>query len=78
MPQPNGDELEAKEEALEAWSQLPQSKPSKEALPPAGGGLEFFFGLFLNLFERIRTHKILSLVIIGLVILAIVWFSLWQ
>lgn len=78
MPQSNGDKLEAKQEALKAWAELPQSKPSKEALPPAGGGLEYFFGLFLNLFENIRQHKVLSFVIVGLVILAVVAFYLWQ
>ncbi len=32
-------ELPPDPEALEMWRQLPQNKPSRQALPPAAGGL---------------------------------------
>ncbi len=34
-------------DSLEQWKQLPQNKPSREALPPVGGGARFAFGLLI-------------------------------
>lgn len=39
--------LEEDHESLDAWSKLPQNKPSKEALPPAAGGTRLAWVLLL-------------------------------
>lgn len=41
------------QQAQDAWAKLPQRRPSREALPPAGGGLGAFFGLFAGLWAAI-------------------------
>ncbi len=42
------------QQARDAWEKLPQGTPSREALPPAGGGLGAFFGLFVGLWNGIK------------------------
>lgn len=39
------EELPPDPDALERWQQLPQHKPSKQALPPAAGGLRWTWWL---------------------------------
>ena len=39
------DELPYDPEALEEWRNLPQNKPSRQALPPAAGGTRFAWAL---------------------------------
>jgi hypothetical protein len=34
-------------ESLEKWRQLPHNRPSREALPPAAGGLRLATGLLI-------------------------------
>lgn len=42
MPQ---QELPPDPEAVEKWQKLPQNKPTRQALPPAAGGLRWAWGL---------------------------------
>jgi len=65
VPKDSADNLQAKRDALDAWSKLPQGKPSREALPPAGGGLGYFFGWFIGALGKIRQHWLLSLAIVA-------------
>jgi hypothetical protein len=48
--QPNTPDPE--QQARDAWADLPQQAPSREAMPPAGGGLMAFWGLFAGLWRR--------------------------
>lgn len=43
------DDLKPDPDALEKWRQMPQSDPSKDALPPATGGLNWAWGFILVL-----------------------------
>ena len=73
MQKKEHDQIKAKQEALEAWAELPQGIPSREALPPAGGGLNYLFRWFSGIFDFIRDHKVLSLLLlIGTVAVVIV------
>jgi hypothetical protein len=45
--------VEAEQQARDAWEQLPKGVPSRGALPPAGGGLGAFFGLFVGFWGRL-------------------------
>ncbi len=65
MPQKDKSKLEAKQDALDAWSQLPQGTPSKEALPPAGSGIEHLYGWFFKALDSIRQHWLLAGITIG-------------
>ncbi len=78
MPRKKPDKLEAKQEALNAWAEMPKSKPSKEALPPAGGGVEYLFGWFLGAFEAIREHKLLSIGVVVVVVAVLLLLRVWQ
>lgn len=40
--------LEEDRESLEAWEKLAQNKPSKQALPPAAGGMRYGWALLLG------------------------------
>ena len=72
MPEKHNDKLDAKQDALEAWSKLPQGKPSRQALPPAGGGLGHLYGWFFKALESIRRHWLLAgITIIGIVAICI-------
>lgn len=53
--------LEEDRESLEAWSKLEQNTPSKQALPPAAGGLKLAGALLLGMIVLI----ILALVLQG-------------
>lgn len=77
MPQKKQDKLEAKQEALEAWSQLPQGTPSREALPPAGDGLGYLFRWFGGIVDAVRRHKRLFAVIAVLFVVGVVALRLW-
>lgn len=46
MPREN---LPPDPDSLEKWQQLPQNRPSKNALPPMAGGLQWAFWLLLIL-----------------------------
>ncbi len=70
MPDRNQSQLEAKQEALDAWAKLPQGKPSRNALPPAGGGLGHFFGWFLNITDSVSVRWLIFALIVGSVIVA--------
>ncbi len=39
------DKLPPDPDALEKWKNLPQNKPSKEALPPVAGGTRWLWGM---------------------------------
>lgn len=41
------DQLPQDPDSLARWEQLPQNKPSKEALPPVAGGMYWVFGLLI-------------------------------
>lgn len=43
------EELKPDPDALEKWQQMPQNQPSKDALPPASGGLNWAWGLIVLL-----------------------------
>ena len=48
---------EAEQQARDAWEQLPQGTPSREALPPAGDGLGAFLGLFTGFWDRLTGKR---------------------
>jgi hypothetical protein len=52
-------------DALEKWQNLPQTSPSREALPPATKGGWTFFGRYL--FPRGLFLLIAALILLGLV-----------
>jgi len=64
--------LKAKQEASDAWANLPEGSPSKDALPPAGGGLGSFFGMF---FGRHAPRWLWGL-LIAIVLLALIYTAL--
>jgi hypothetical protein len=71
MPDRNQSQLEAQQEALDAWAKLPQGKPSRNALPPAGGGLGHLFGWFMNITDAVSTRwLVLALIVVGAVVVA--------
>lgn len=39
------EELPPDPDALEEWQNMPQNRPSKDALPPIGGGLRWLWWL---------------------------------
>jgi hypothetical protein len=71
------DNLQAKQDALDAWAKLPQGKPSNQAMPPAGGGLMWFLGFFADVANPFRQHKrAIGWVLVGLGglgIIALMW-----
>jgi hypothetical protein len=45
----SSDPLPPDPDSLAKWQNLPHNKPSKDALPPATGGLRWAFGLLIIL-----------------------------
>ncbi len=74
MPQKDENELQAKQDALDAWSKLPQGNPSREALPPAGSGIEHLYGWFFKALESIQKHWLLAGITIGGIITIVLLF----
>lgn len=77
MSHKNNDKLKAKQEALDAWAQLPQGTPSREALPPAGDGLGYLFRWFGSIIDVIRNHKLLFAALIVTAAAGFVALRLW-
>ncbi len=49
-------------DSVEKWESLPQNKPSRQALPPAAGGLRMTRVLLVGLFVIIIVITVVSIV----------------
>ncbi len=61
--QPERQPLEADPEAVEMWRSLPQNKPSREAFPPATGGLSLNRTLLVGFAVLALIVVVLSLIL---------------